>query len=57
MSIRQHSEYRLWKNLIISSINSLKILALVTTALELTEKSRISASFLRVDVRDGSFLL
>ena len=57
MSICQHSEDRFWTNLIISSINSLKILVLLTTALEFTEKSRISASFLRADVRDVSFLL
>ena len=39
----------------IPSANSLKILTLVTATWEFTigEKSKISASFLRVDVRDG----
>ena len=43
-----------WTNLIIPSENPLKVLAQVTAVWEfIIEKSRISASFLRVDVKDG----
>ena len=46
-------EDRLWANLIVPSANLLNVLAVVTAGWEFTisEKSRISASFLRVDVR------
>ena len=55
MSMREHPEDRLLTNSIIPSANSLKVLSVVTAAWEftITEKSKISASFLRVDVRDG----
>ena len=51
MSIQEYPTDRLWANLIIPSENLLKGLAVVTTAWEFTisEKARISASFLRVD--------
>ena len=55
MSMHEHPEERFLTNSITSSANSLKVLAVVTAAWEftITEKSKISASFLRVDVRDG----
>ena len=54
LSIRERPEDRFWINLF-PSANSLKLLAVVTTAWKFTiaEKSRISASFLRADVRNG----
>ena len=55
MSMHEHPEERFLTNSITSPANSLKVLAVVTAAWEfnITEKSKISASFLRVDVRDG----
>ena len=55
MSMCEHPEDRFLTNLITISANSFKVLAVVTAAWEFTiaEKSKISASFLRVDVRDG----
>ena len=54
MSIRELLEHRFWTNLMVPFVNLLRVLAVVTAAWEFTigEKSRISASFLRVDVRD-----
>ena len=49
-----NSEDRFWTNLIIRSANLLKVSAVVTTwEFTISEKSRISAYFLRVDVRYG----
>ena len=48
-SVSEHPEDWFSTNSIIPSANSLKVLAVVTA----TGKSEISASFLRVDVRDG----
>ena len=47
--VSEHPEDWFSTNSIIPSANSLKVLAVVTAA----GKSEISASFLRVDVRDG----
>ena len=54
MSIREHPEDRFWADLI-ASVNSLKVMAVVAAPsyFVIAEKSRISASFLRVDVKDG----
>ena len=54
MSIREHPEDRFWADLI-ASVNSLKVMAVVAAPsyFVIAEKSRIGASFLRVDVKDG----
>ena len=54
MSMHEHPEDMFLTNSIIPSANSLKAWA-AAAAWEFTiaEKSKISASFLRVDVRDG----
>ena len=55
LSIPEHPENRFSANFIIPSANPLKVLTVVTATWEFTvgEKSKISASFLRDDVRDG----
>ena len=55
MSTREHPEDRFSTNLIIPSANSLKVLTVVTASWEsiVAEKSKISASFLRVNVKEA----
>ena len=54
ISICEYPEDMFWKNLIIPSAISLKVLEVVTATWEFTiaEKSRVSASFLRADVKN-----
>ena len=58
LSIREHPEDILWTNIIIPFANLLKVLAVlkvlkVLKVFTIAEKSRTSASFLKVNPRDG----